>query len=63
MSIILTFKCESCGWEVKALIKKRSLKFLIDGILYSQKNVLSHKGYYVCIVCREKTTTRFEKVY
>ena len=60
---LITFRCYHCSLQVKAFIKKDKISFSINGNLYSEKDVLSKLGYYVCINCHKKSNIQFEYVY
>ena len=60
---LITFICSECGNHVRVLINKDKLTFEIIGKLYSDKDVLSDSGYFVCLETHERTNIKFEFVY
>lgn len=58
---LITFKCDQCGMLINAHIDRKGvLKFAIDGEIYDPKDVLTNKGYFVCIDLKAKTDIRFK---
>lgn len=60
---LITFDCEQCGVIIKAYLKGSEIRFLIDGKEYSEKEMITELGYFVCNKCFNKNSIRFEFVY
>ena len=55
MTSIITFKCYHCGIIYKVRIKDGNFTFSCMDKLYSSNDVLTDKGYFVCVQCKKRT--------
>lgn len=60
---LITFDCEQCGVIIKAYLKGSEIQFLVNEKLYSEKDMLTSLGYFVCNHCYNVNSIRFEFVY